>query len=81
MAKLKAEAANVGWDRWFQIWLGEVLCKWADEQAKAELGTAEERAEQGLAPHWLSQQNQRETTAGACGEAIPREPCQLPTWG
>ena len=59
LVKLKAEAANVGWDRWFQIWLGEELCKWAEEQAKAELGTAEERAEQGLAPHWLSQQKQR----------------------
>ena len=47
------------WDRWFQIWLGEELCKWAEEQAKAELGTADERAEQGLAPHWLSQQKQR----------------------
>ena len=49
----------MGWDRWFQIWLGEELCKWAEEQAKAALGTAEECAEQGLAPHWLSQQRQR----------------------
>ena len=49
----------MGWDRWFQIWLGEELSKWAEEQAKAELGTAEEREEGGLAPRWLSQQKQR----------------------
>ena len=60
LKNLKEEASSVGsWDRFFQIWLGEELCKWAEEQAKAELGTREERASSGLAPHWLSQQKQR----------------------
>ena len=56
---LKKAAGNVGWPRWFQIQLGKVLIEYAIKMEKKMLGSAAERAEHGLAPHWMSRGRSR----------------------
>ena len=59
-AKLKRRAPRVGGMlRWAQILLAQELCDlgiWIDKQ---ELGDAEQRARENLAPHWTSRATQR----------------------
>lgn len=63
LARLKRTAGNVGWARWVQIQLGKRLCELGVKLAKEELGSAEYRAENGLAPHWMSRGRSRRPLA------------------
>ena len=63
LARLKRTAGNVGWARWAQIQLGKALCELGAKLAKHELGSAEYRAENGLAPHWMSRGRSRRPLA------------------
>ena len=59
----KRTAGTVGWPRWLQMQLGKALMEWAIKMEKRMLGDAEYRAENGLAPHWMSRGRSRRPLA------------------
>ena len=60
--KKSTRCPSLGFNRWFQQELGEALIAHGVQMAKDELGTAEERAEQGLSPSFMPQTEQRKAT-------------------
>ena len=60
--KKSKRCPSLGFNRWFQQQLGEALIARGVQMAKDELGDMEERAEQGLSPSFMPQDEQRKAT-------------------
>ena len=62
LKKKSKRCSTLGFNRWFQQQLGEALIAHGIQMAKDELGDAEYRAEHGLSPSFMPQDEQRKAT-------------------